>query len=60
MDMINFLTSALVIITLTCIPTMTIVGVLTDPRYQNPFAILMSIIFIYIGVLTWQTLTKEK
>ena len=58
--MINFLTSALVIITLTCIPTMTIVGVLTDARFQNPFAILMSVLFIYIGVLTWLNLTKGK
>jgi len=58
--MINFLTSILVIVTLTCIPTMTIVGVLTDARYQNPFAILMSILFIYIGVLTWRNLTNAK
>ena len=58
--MINFLTSALVIITLTCIPTYTIVGVLTDKDMQNPFAIIMAIIFIYIGVLTWRNLTNEK
>jgi len=58
--MINFLTSILVIITLTCIPTYTIVGVLTDKDMQNPFAIIMAIIFIYIGVLTWQNLTNAK
>ena len=58
--MINFLTSILVIITLTCIPTYTIVGVLTDKDMQNPFAIIMAIIFIYIGVLTWWNLTNAK
>ena len=58
--MINFLTSILVVITLTCIPTYTIVGVLTDKDMQNPFAIIMAIIFIYIGVLTWRNLTNAK
>lgn len=56
--MINGITSILVIVTLTCIPTYTIVGVLTQKNMQNPFAILLAIFFIYIGVLTWKNLKK--
>ena len=55
--MINGITSILVIVTLTCIPTYTIVGVLTQKNMQNPFAILLAIFFIYIGVFTLTKIT---
>ena len=59
--MMNFLNSILIIITLTCIPTIYMIGVFTDPEYRNPFVFGFLILTFFIGVSIWQqTHTKEK
>jgi hypothetical protein len=51
--MLNIIASVLVILTLTAIPTISIVGFFTDEQYRNPFVLFLIIMFIYIGVKAW-------
>mgnify|MGYP003137694188 CR=1 FL=1 len=51
--------SVIIIVTLTALPLSVIVGILTEPVYQNPFAYAMALLFIYIGVKAWNPTRKR-
>ena len=51
--MLNVIASVLVILTLTAIPTISIVGFITDEQYRNQFVLFLIILFISIGVKAW-------
>jgi hypothetical protein len=59
--MMHFVTSLMMIICLTCIPTALMIGVFTDPYYRNPLVFGILIFTVMIGVFIWQeTHTRKK
>jgi hypothetical protein len=55
----NFITGILSIITLTSLPLIAIVGVITDPEYRNVPIFLFLIFCFYIGGRTWMILHQD-